>query len=328
MTRWARDVTPSRPATGKNQATGQSGCGGPCASPELAGLDARQVLTDAIGERDLAARPRRPRRHRRPDPPPYWRAYRELSGYQTDGPDVRGMPDGLLLYLRDTYPIETAWAPPWVGDELRQVRGAARDARLGALRATAEAIAAKTRDEHEEAARRQELAASYQAMHDIYREHETALAITMADRADWEQTTRHQRQLAVAADTEPRRRHPGQHWAPLRSAEPELNPETEPAVQAEGGTQPLTPRTDIEQLAQQISELAARHHEFADRLAHRQSLITPAEDLDHQDLGPAFSAWSEPRRDAILQPPKPQIQPSERILELTADRDRDLEAAD
>ena len=28
-----------------------------------------------------------------------------------DGPDVRGMPDGTLLHLRDTYPIETAWAP-------------------------------------------------------------------------------------------------------------------------------------------------------------------------------------------------------------------------
>ena len=37
-----------------------------------------------------------------------------------DGPDVRGMPDGRLLHLRDTYPIETAWAPTWVGDELRQ----------------------------------------------------------------------------------------------------------------------------------------------------------------------------------------------------------------
>ena len=91
-------------------------------------------------------------------------AYRELSGYDhpadpigpepatgapdlraawhealaalgpADGPDVRGMPDGLLLHLRDTYPIETAWAPPWVGDELRQARAGARDARLAALR--------------------------------------------------------------------------------------------------------------------------------------------------------------------------------------------------
>jgi len=68
-------------------------------------------------------------------------AYRELSGYDdsaepigpeptaaapdkraawyealaalgpVDGPDVRGMPDGTLLHLRDTYPTETAWAP-------------------------------------------------------------------------------------------------------------------------------------------------------------------------------------------------------------------------
>ena len=83
-------------------------------------------------------------------------AYRELSGYDhlaepigpeptaaapearaawyealaalgpVDGPDVRGMPDGTLLHLRDTYPTETAWAPMWVGDELRQVRAGAR----------------------------------------------------------------------------------------------------------------------------------------------------------------------------------------------------------
>ena len=55
------------------------------------------------------------------------------------GPDVRGMPDGRLLHLRDTYPIETGWAPRYVGDELRQVRAAAWDARLAGLRAAAEA---------------------------------------------------------------------------------------------------------------------------------------------------------------------------------------------
>ena len=59
-----------------------------------------------------------------------------------DGPDVRGMPDGRLLHLRDTYPVETAWAPPYVADELRQVRAAAWDARLAGLRAAAEARAA------------------------------------------------------------------------------------------------------------------------------------------------------------------------------------------
>jgi hypothetical protein len=34
----------------------------------------------------------------------------------------------MLLHLRDTYPVETARAPQWVGDELRQVRDAAWDA--------------------------------------------------------------------------------------------------------------------------------------------------------------------------------------------------------
>ena len=66
-----------------------------------------------------------------------------------DGPDVRGMPDGMLLHLRDTYPIETAWAPQWVGDELRQVRAAAWDARLAGLRAAAEADAARQRGNHD-----------------------------------------------------------------------------------------------------------------------------------------------------------------------------------
>ena len=80
-----------------------------------------------------------------------------------DGPDVRGMPDGRLLHLRDTYPIETAWAPPYVGDELRQVRAAAWHARLSGLRADAEAHAAQQRRDHDEANRKQELAASYQA---------------------------------------------------------------------------------------------------------------------------------------------------------------------
>jgi hypothetical protein len=59
----------------------------------------------------------------------------------TDGPDVRGMPDGLLCHLRDTYPTETAWAPSYVGDELRQVRTAAWDARLAGLRAAISATA-------------------------------------------------------------------------------------------------------------------------------------------------------------------------------------------
>ncbi len=77
-----------------------------------------------------------------------------------DGPDVRGMPDGTLLHLRDTYPLETAWAPRYVGDELRQVRAAAWQARLAALRATADARAAAQRGDHDQADKKRGLAAS------------------------------------------------------------------------------------------------------------------------------------------------------------------------
>jgi hypothetical protein len=81
-------------------------------------------------------------------------------------------------------------------------------------------------------------------------------------------------------------------------------------------------------MAQQTTDLAARHREFADMLAERQSLMIPAEDPDFEDIGPAFPAWAEPPKDAILQPPKPQIDPSDQILERAAARDRHLEAAD
>jgi hypothetical protein len=107
------------------------------------------------------------------------------------------MPDGRLLHLRDTYPIETAWAPQWVGDELRQVRTAARDARLTGLRLNTEADAAASRGEHDTVARQQQLAASYQALHDAYRQRETVFAAIMADRADWDTATRAQRHLGA-----------------------------------------------------------------------------------------------------------------------------------
>jgi hypothetical protein len=384
---------------------------------ELAGLDARQVLADAVAERDLAGARDIPavvnsRIRRRvgvpvPLPAPAWSeqvpeisdpgrraylteiaalmdarkerigehaaasalpwavgalgpvpadlaarlewqrkaasvgAYRELSGYSdpadpvgpepaatspdlraawhealaalgpVDGPDVRGMTDGLLLRLRDTYPVETAWAPPWTGDELRQARTGAWDAHLAALRATAEADAARRRAERKEARRQRSLAASYQVMHEAYRQRETALAEAMEDRTGWERATRRQRQLAVAADTELRRRHPKEPWPPLRSAEPEL----ESSASTEDATA----------TARLIEDLAARHREFTAKLADRQSIKVPAEDPDYDDLAPAFPAWALPGRDAILQPPKPQITPSARILELAADRDLEME---
>ncbi len=236
------------------------------------------------------------------------------------GPAVRGMPDGMLLHLRDTYPIETAWAPKWVGDELRQVRATAWDARLTGLRVSAEAAAAQQRGEHQEAARKQELAASYQALHNAYRQRETVFAATMADRDDWEKATVQQRHLAVAADAELRRRHPEEHYPPLRSAEPE------PVTIDQ--REELTTREETRELGQWIKDLATAHRTFADRLADRLSLTIPSQDPDYGDVGQAFPPWPGPGDDAILRPPKPVIRPSPHVLERAADRDADFEAAD
>ena len=232
------------------------------------------------------------------------------------------MPDGRLLHLRDPYPIETAWAPRYVGDELRQVRAAAWDARLSGLRAAIEARTAAQRGDHSHAAALHTLAACYQALEQAYRQREAVFAQTMADRADCDIATRVQRQLAVAADAEVRRRHPGQYFAPLRSAEPE------PATGTRRDELIFTLYRSPSGMDQCIKDLAAGQRAFADRLADRQSQMIPSEDPDYGNLGRAFPAWSGPRREPILQPPKPEIPPSPRILERMMDRDTDWEAAD
>ena len=144
----------------------------------------------------------------------------------------------------------------------------------------------------------------------------------MADRADWDKATRAQRQLAVAAAAELRRRHPGQYFAPLRSAEPE------PATGTQRAELTLTPDQPPGETGQWIKDLAAGHRTFGGKLADRQSQTVPSDDPDYADLGPAFPARPSPPREPILQPPKPEIPPSPRILERAMHRDTDWEAAD
>ena len=79
---------------------------------------------------------------------------------------------------------------------------------------------------------------------------------------------------------------------------------------------------------QWINDLAATHRTFADTLAERQSLTVPSQDPDYRDLGQAFPPWPRPASGAILQPPKPEIPPSPRVLQRAAGRDADREAAD
>jgi hypothetical protein len=73
-----------------------------------------------------------------------------------------------------------------------------------------------------------------------------------------------------------------------------------------------------------------QHHVSRAGSDERPQLMVPGEDPVRGDLGKTFPGWQASGRDAILQPPKPEIIPSARILRLAAERDTepDREAAD
>jgi hypothetical protein len=236
-----------------------------------------------------------------------------------DGPDVRGMPDGRLWLLRDAYAAETAWAPRHVGRELRLARLGAADAGQGAIRAAAEANAARKADDHAWARRHEKLAASYRAMRDHYQQQENIFARIMANRLEWEHATADSLHLAVAADAELRRRHPDQTIEALHSAEPVPTSRTSPEQLT------ITPDPNIRELASRTRDLAQQRQAFRAKMDERRRLLVPSKDPAKGHLSEAFPAWA-PSQDAILKPPTPQIAPSATILLLAAERDTEPEA--
>jgi hypothetical protein len=248
--------------------------------------------------------------HQAPDQRAAWhQAFTALG--PAAGPDVRAMPDGRLWPLRESYAAATAWAPRHVGKQLRLSRLGAFDAALGAIRADAEAQAARKTGDHDPAERHEHLAASYRAMRDHYQQQQQALAQAMADRREWEQATAGSRRLAIAADAELCRRHPDQKIEPLHSSEPALLSDTE-REQAHPA-----PGQEISQIQQEL---------FHATLQNRQALKAPTEDPSRSGLDTLFSARRMLGPVAILQPPKPSIVPSTRILQRAAEHDAELEA--
>jgi hypothetical protein len=147
-----------------------------------------------------------------------------------------------------------------------------------------------------------------------YRSYELTLAATQEDRHQWDAITDQPRQLAIAADKELRRRHPGHKLPPLQSAEPE------PVTEAEQAQLSLTPGGRTIEIAQWITELREQHSTF-----HK---LVVAQRSEHQDadlrqpLPYPTRAWT----DAILQPPPPAITPTWKILQAGRVADREAEA--
>jgi hypothetical protein len=254
------------------------------------------------------------------DTPDQWAAWHEafLALGPADELDVRATRDGRLWLIRDTYAAETAWAPRHVGRELRLTRLGAINADHSAIRATAEADAACKAGDDARAGRHEELAVSYRTMADRYRQQESIFAQTMTDRQEWEHATTHSRRIAIAADAELRRRHPDLRIEPLHSAEPV------PISDIDRDQLTSAPDQKIGEMAAWIRDLAAQRQAFRKKIEERQGLVMSNEDPDWGDLGETLPAWQAPGRDAILQPPKPQITPSSKILQLVQERHTDM----
>jgi hypothetical protein len=145
----------------------------------------------------------------------------------------------------------------------------------------------------------------------------------MAGRQEWAQATAGSRLLAIAADAELRRRYPGQELKPLRSAEPAHASDIkhEHLHPASGG-KPA-------EIAPWIRDPPMQHHESRAGTGERPQLMVPGEDPVRGGLGKTLPGWQASGRDAILQPPKPDIIPSARIqLAAEHDTERDREAVD
>jgi len=255
--------------------------------------------------------------HQAPDQRAAWhQAFTALG--PADGPDVRALPDGRLWLLRDTYAAATSRAPSHVGKQLRLSRLGAFDVALGVVRADAEADAARKAGDHDRAVRHEHLAASYRAMHNHYQQQEQALAQAMADRQKWEQATAHSLHLAIAADAELRRRHPDRKIEQLHSAEPAS------VGDIERQHQDLVPHQRSGETTW-IRDPESQQQAFQTWMNERPGLF-PDEYVAQGDPGGASPVLRLPRREAILQPPRPLITPSAEILHLAAEHDIEPEA--
>lgn len=161
------------------------------------------------------------------------------------------------------------------------------------------------------------MADSARALQHICRRIEVTLEATMEDRRAWDQLTAGPRRLAVAADSELRRRHPDQPIELLRSAEARV-PEDDVITKHLTEASPAEP-------PRWVTGLAEQRRAFQEKLEERQNVMIPDDDPDYEFLGQAWP-WQDRDPDCILRPPKPELRPSAGIERLAGRELPDLEA--
>jgi hypothetical protein len=346
---WATQALGDPPDDGPRRAEWQQRAAQIGAYRELYGYDAP---ADAIGPEPGKTSP-----EARAD----WHGAFTVLG-ETDGIDLRGCSDAQLRLRRGAYAQETGWAPPYVAEELRLARLQIRTAFENAIREEHEARATS---DAAVAHRHEQLARMWHAMHAKAAAVAGVLADAQETRRQWEALTEPTRRIAIAADLELRRRHPDQHINPLKSAEPQdattnqkerpgtrqiwVQPTLDGAVHLPGagrqeaaageqlpapaqrdalGQQALglTPQTVADPIPEKILRIADNMRTAQARIDDLRDTRVPSEDHDATDLGPAWDVLARRDRDAILQPPKPEITPASGVIQRAQERAAGYEA--
>jgi len=133
-----------------------------------------------------------------------------------EGREVAAATDGELWARRAAHERDTRWAPPYVADELRDAHIAEDTYRADAVLAWHRADAAADKSERAGALRE---AGEYGALAQEVGAYREALGEVAEARRRWHAATELDRQRALIADTELRRRHPDGELPPLHTAE-------------------------------------------------------------------------------------------------------------
>jgi hypothetical protein len=276
---------------------------------------------------------------------------------QAGGTGVEGCSDGELWLRRGTYERETAWAPPNVAEELRLMRVAERDAHVNAVRAEHEVAAAT---DEQTAARHRQLAGIWRTLEAKAAQEADIFAGAHDTRQQWEALTEPTRRIAIAADIELRRRHSDTRIEPLRphpgEADAAIHAEQPVPVRGDAwiqetldgrgviaeGTEPakpqdelsvssereaagqlalgLTPETASDQIPGQVLRIRENASIAQAKLDELASTPLPGDREHDPSPGPAWPVTAGRDRDAVLQPPKPDVVPSARVLDHHATR--------
>jgi hypothetical protein len=186
------------------------------------------------------------------------------------------------------------------------MRRAEADAYSRAVRAEAEAKAAAD----DVCARHEQLAEIWRALEAKAAEETTLFERAQETRAAWEETSQPTRRVAMAADTELRKRHPNIRLQPLTSAEPSSLFGQQETTLTTLGLTPHTAAGPIPAPVYEISHAARRAQETLDRI---RSMPEPGANEDELSPGEAWAKAIGRQRESVLQPAVEPIPPAPEI---------------